>query len=109
MYAVKLLFDNKRLSHGWQCDMIFIKRVVVRYHERARNERVSDITPTRVFSSAVPPGSGAFQMPTCPSSSASASAASAASASASTLRGGRANLRNASVTFSLFLHEASLG
>ena len=50
-----------------------------------------------VFSSAVPPGSGAFQMPTCPSSS------------ASTLRGGRANLRNASVTFSLFLHEASLG
>ena len=40
--------DNKRLSHGWQCDMIFIKRVVVRYHERARNERVSDITPTRV-------------------------------------------------------------
>ena len=37
---------------------------------------------TLVFSSAVPPGSGAFQMPTCPSSS-----ASAASASASTLRG----------------------
>ena len=34
-------------------------------------------------------------MPTRPSSS--------ASASASTLRGGRANLRNASVTFSLFL------
>ena len=34
-------------------------------------------------------------MPTRPSSS-------AASASASTLRGGRANLRNASVTFSLF-------
>ena len=57
-----------------------------------------------IFSSAVPPGSGAFQMPTCPSSS-----ASAASASASTLRGGRANLGNASVTFSLFLHEASLG
>ena len=45
-------------------------------------------------------------MPTCPSSSASAAAASA---SASTLRGGRANLRNASVTFSLFLHGASLG
>ena len=43
-----------------------------------------------LFSSAVPPGSGAFQMPTRPSSS------------ASTLRGGRANLRNASVTFSLF-------
>ena len=40
--------NSKRLSHGWQCDMIFIKRVVVRYHERARNERVSDITPTRV-------------------------------------------------------------
>ena len=59
----------------------------------------------KFFSSAVPPGSGAFQMPTCPSSAASASAA----ASASTLRGGRANLRNASVTFSLFLHEASLG
>ena len=50
------------------------------------------------FSSAVPSGRGAFQMPTRPSS-----AASAASASASTLRGGRANLRNASVTFSLFL------
>ena len=49
----------------------------------------------RVFSSAVPSGSGAFQMPTCPSSS----------AAASTLRGGRANLRNASVTW----HEASLG
>ena len=34
------------------------------------------------------------------------------SSSASTLRGGgggRANLRNASVSFSLFLHEASLG
>ena len=44
-----------------------------------------------VFSSAVPPGSGAFQMPTRPSSS------------ASTLRGGRTNLRNASVTFSLFV------
>ena len=48
-----------------------------------------------LFSSAVPPGSGAFQMSTCPSSSSAAS-------SASTLRGGRANLRNASVTFSLF-------
>ena len=62
-----------------------------------------------LFSSAVPPGSGAFQMPTRPSSS--ALAASAASALASTLRGGggRANLRNASVTFSLFWHEASLG
>ena len=52
-----------------------------------------------IFSSAVPPGSGAFEMPTH----------SSAAASASTLRGGRANLRNASVTFSLFLHEASLG
>ena len=41
--------NNKRLSHGWQCDMIFIKRVVVRYHERARNERVRDITPSRVW------------------------------------------------------------
>ena len=47
-------------------------------------------------------------MPTRPSSSALAAAAASA-ASASTLRGGRANLRNASVTFSLFLHEASLG
>ena len=47
-----------------------------------------------LFSSAVPSGSGAFQMPTRPSASSSA---------ASTLRGGRANLRNASVTFSLFL------
>ena len=47
-------------------------------------------------------------MPTRPSSAASAASA----ASASTLRGGggeRANLRNASVTFSLFWHEASLG
>ena len=60
-----------------------------------------------IFSSAVSPGSGAFQMPTCPSSS--ASVAASAAASASTLRGGRANLRNASVTFSLFWHEASLG
>ena len=49
--------------------------------------------PPQLFSSAVPPGSGAFQMPTRPSS---------ASAASSTLRGGRANLRNASVTFSLF-------
>ena len=38
--------------------------------------------------------SGIFQMPTCPFSS--------AASSASTLRGGRANLRNASVTFTLF-------
>ena len=55
------------------------------------------------FSSAVPTGSGAFQMPTCPSLS---------SAAASTLGGGgggRNNLRNTSVTFSLFWHEASLG
>ena len=49
-----------------------------------------------LFSSAVPPGSGALKMPTHPSA-------------ASTLRGGRANLRNASVTFSLFWHRASLG
>ena len=54
-----------------------------------------------LFSSAVPPGSGAFQMPTCPSS--------AAASSASTLTGGRANLRNASVTFYFFWHGASLG
>ena len=60
-----------------------------------------------MFSSAVPPGSGAFQMPTRPSS---AAVSAAASASASAFKGGgRANLRNASVTFSLFLHEASLG
>ena len=52
--------------------------------------------PMLFFSSAVPSGSGAFQMPTCPS-------ASSSSAAASTLRGGRDNLRNASVTFSLFL------
>ena len=42
-------------------------------------------------------------MPTRPLSALSSSAV------ASTLRGGRANLRNASVTFSLFWHEASLG
>ena len=47
-----------------------------------------------LFSSAVPPGSGAFQMPTRPSA--------AAAVSASTLRGGRPNLRNASVTFLFF-------
>ena len=40
-------------------------------------------------------------MLTCPSSSSSSVSASSAAA-ASTLRGGRANLRNASVTFSLF-------
>ena len=64
-------------------------------------DTIANLDPI-VFSSAVPPGSGAFQMPTRPSS---------AAASAATLRGGggRANLRNASVTFSLFLHEASLG
>ena len=52
-----------------------------------------------IFSSAVSPGSGAFQMPTRPSSV------------ASTLRGGGEGqiLENASVTFSLFWHEASLG
>ena len=44
-------------------------------------------------------------MPTRPSSA----VAAASAVSSSTLRGGRANLRNASVTFSLFLHEASLG
>ena len=49
-------------------------------------------------------------MPTRPSSSSSSSAASSASSSAaSTLRGGKANLGNVSVTFSLFWHEASLG
>ena len=42
-------------------------------------------------------------MPTRPSS------VSAASSAASTLRGGRANLRNASVTFSLFLHAGFFG
>ena len=55
-----------------------------------------------ILSYAVPRGSGAFQMPTCPSSS--------ASSAASTLGGGRANLRNASVSFYFFfLHEASFG
>ena len=70
-----------------------------------RRSSLMGTTLRDIFSSAVPPGSGAFQMPTRLSSSASASV----SASASTLRGGRANLRNASVTFSLFWHEASLG
>ena len=42
------MYDITRLSQVWQCDMIFMKLVVVRYHERARNERVSVITPTRV-------------------------------------------------------------
>ena len=83
-----------------------------------RMPSVSTIDPLNaIFSSAVPPGSGAFQMPTRPSSSASSSSASSSSASsssssaaaASTLRGGRANLRNASVIIFLFWHEASLG
>ena len=50
--------------------------------------QVSDptgINDGTLFSSAVPPGSGAFQMPTRPSSSA---ASAAASASASTFKGG---------------------
>ena len=46
------------------------------------------------FSSAVPSGSGAFKMPTRPSS---------AAAAASTLKGGRANLRNAFSNFFSFL------
>ena len=51
-----------------------------------------------IFSFAVPSGSGAFQMPTHPSA-----------ASAATLRGGRANLRNAAVTFSLFFALSFFG
>ena len=63
-----------------------------------------------LFGSAVPSGSGAFQMPTCPSST----SASSVVGSLSTLRGEggggrRANLRNISVNFSIFWHEASLG
>ena len=50
-----------------------------------------------IISSAVPSDSGAFQMPTRPSSS------------ASTLGGGRGNLKNFSVPFFLFWHEASSG
>ena len=46
-------------------------------------------------------------MPTRPSSS-SASSSSSSSAAASTLRGGRANLRNASVTFSLFMPPGTI-
>ena len=30
---ITLVYDNKRLSHGWQCDMIFIKRVISHQHE----------------------------------------------------------------------------
>ena len=53
---------------------------------------------SRCFRSHLPCGSAAFQMKTCPSSS------------VSTLRGYRANLRNASVTFFSFVsYEASLG
>ena len=47
-----------------------------------------------LFSSAVPSGRGAFQMPTRPSS--------AVSAASSTLRGRMANLRTHAVTFSFF-------
>ena len=59
-----------------------------------------------LFSSAVPSGSGAFLMPSCPSS---VCPSVRLSVCPSRLRGGGANLRNASVTFSLFWHEASLG
>ena len=53
-----------------------------------------------LFSSAVPPGSGAFQMPTRPSSS----------SAASTLRGGgKGQSQKRLSNFSLFWHEASLG
>ena len=48
-----------------------------------------------LFGSAVPSGSGAFQMSTCPS--------------ASILRRGRADVRNASVTVFPFWYEAFLG
>ena len=54
-----------------------------------------------LFSSAVPSGSGAFLMPSCPSSVCLSVKIEGG--------GGGANLRNASVTFSLFWHEASLG
>ena len=57
---------------------------------------VTDEIPPELFSSAVPSGSGAFQVPTRPSA-----------ASAATLRGG-GGTNLASVTFSLFWHEASL-
>ena len=72
----------------------------IRGHEKSEDkiDTRSLSSLCQVISSAVPPGSGAFQMLIRSSSSA-----------ASTLRGGRANLRNASVTFSLFWHEASLG
>ena len=92
---------------------MFIKSVG--YFSRCKGKAAVAHTCTRIrlglsplryqlFSSAVPSGSGAFQMPTRPSSSASSALSAAA-----TLRGGRANLRNASVTFSLFWYEASLG
>ena len=61
---------------------------------------VADEIPAELFSSAVPSGSGAFQMPTRPSSSAAASAA--------TLRGGGGRANLASVTFPLFWNEPSL-
>ena len=60
---------------------------------------ISQKRPDNYFSSALPSGRGAFQMPTCPSSSVS---------SASTLRRERANLRNASVFFFHFWLEVSL-
>ena len=53
-----------------------------------------------LFSSAVPPGSGAFQMPTCPSSSASSSASAS---SASTLRGGKGQSQKRFSNFFSFL------
>ena len=56
-----------------------------------------------LFSPAVPSGSGAFQMPTRPSSASSSS-------SASTLRGGKGQSQKRFSNFSLFFwHEASLG
>ena len=56
-----------------------------------------------IFSSAVPSGSGAFQMPTRPSASASVSASASASASASTLRGGKGQSQKRFSNFFSFL------
>ena len=80
------LFIWSVLNHQFDMAMIFWKE-----------GKVSKLNTTSfLFSSAVPSGSGGFQMPTRPSSA-------AASSAASTLRRGMANIRNASATFFLFI------
>ena len=89
-------FESRSIFLAPICDPIFILYRSGSFRTRMEVGfiYISDISFIHFVSSAVPPGSGAFPMPT---RSLLSSSASASSASASTLRGGRANLRNASV------------